>query len=116
MNKVQDRLKIPINERLPVVYEDHTSWFSYIMPILPTVLLIGGLYYLTMRRMPGGAGGAGGAGGPGGIFKIGKSKAKLFNQENEVKIKFKDVAGCDESKEEIMEFVKFLQDPHKYEN
>ena len=115
MNKVQDRLKIPINERLPVVYEDHTSWLSYIMPILPTVLLIGGLYYLTMRRMPGGAGGAGGAGGPGGIFKIGKSKAKLFNQENEVKIKFKDVAGCDESKEEIMEFVKFLQDPHKYE-
>ena len=60
--------------------------------------------------MPGGAGGAGGgAGGPGGIFKIGKSKAKLFNQENEVKIKFKDVAGCDESKEEIMEFVKFYK-------
>ena len=56
-----------------------------------------------------------GMGGPNGLFKIGKSKAKLFNQENEVKIKFKDVAGCDESKEEIMEFVKFLQDPQKYE-
>ncbi|EMG49872.1 Mitochondrial respiratory chain complexes assembly protein, putative [Candida maltosa Xu316] len=113
MNKVQDRLGIPIGERLPIVYEDKGSWVNYLMPILPTVLLIGGLYYLTMRRAPGGA--AGGQGGPGGIFKIGKSKAKLFNQENEVKIKFKDVAGCDESKEEIMEFVKFLQDPNKYE-
>ncbi|KAI5959058.1 AFG3 [Candida pseudojiufengensis] len=116
MNKVQDRLQIPINERIPIVYEDKGSWMNYILPILPTVLLIGGLYYLTMRRMPGNqGGGAGGAGGPGGIFKIGKSKAKLFNQETEVKIKFKDVAGCEESKEEIMEFVKFLQDPQKYE-
>ncbi|KAI3402553.2 AFG3 [Candida oxycetoniae] len=118
MAQVQDRLQIPINERIPITYEEKGSWFNYLMPILPTVLLIGGLYYLTMRRMPGagGGGGAGGVGGgPGGIFKIGKSKAKLFNQENEVKIKFKDVAGCDESKEEIMEFVKFLQDPEKYE-
>ncbi|KAI5953198.1 AFG3 [Candida jiufengensis] len=116
MNKVQDRLQIPMNERIPIVYEDKGSWMSYILPILPTVLLIGGLYYLTMRRIPGNQGGAGGgAGGPGGIFKIGKSKAKLFNQETDVKIKFKDVAGCEESKEEIMEFVKFLQDPQKYE-
>lgn len=45
---------------------------SYILPILPTVLLIGGLYYLTMRRMPGagGSGGAGGAGGPGDYSKL----------------------------------------------
>ncbi|CCG23496.1 Afg3 protein [Candida orthopsilosis Co 90-125] len=117
LNRVQDRLDIPMSERIPIVYEEKGSWMSYILPILPTVLLIGGLYYLTMRRMPGagGSGGAGGAGGPGGLFKIGKSKAKLFNQETDVKIKFKDVAGCDESKEEIMEFVKFLQDPKKYE-
>ncbi|RCK67061.1 Mitochondrial respiratory chain complexes assembly protein AFG3 [Candida viswanathii] len=114
MNQVQDRLKIPISERLPIVYEEKGSWMTYVLPILPTVLLIGGLYYLTMRRGPGGAGGGMG-GGANGLFKIGKSKAKLFNQENEVKIKFKDVAGCDESKEEIMEFVKFLQDPQKYE-
>lgn len=119
INKVQDRLAIPMDERIPIVYEEKGSWMSYILPILPTVLLIGGLYYLTMRRMPGGGGsggpGGGAGGGPGGIFKIGKSKAKLFNQETDVKIKFKDVAGCDESKEEIMEFVKFLQDPKKYE-
>ena len=113
MKKIQDKLDIPIDERLPISYEERGSWLNYLLPILPTVLLIGGLWYMTMRRAA--QGGAGGAGGPGGIFKIGKSKAKLFNQETEVKIKFKDVAGCDESKEEIMEFVKFLQDPRKYE-
>lgn len=112
MNAAQDKLGIPVEERLPVLYEDRGSWMNMILPILPTVLLIGGLWYITVRRAStqGGAGG-----GAGGIFKIGKSKAKLFNQETDVKIKFKDVAGCEESKEEIMEFVKFLQDPIKYE-
>lgn len=111
MVKTQDKLGIPIEERLPINYEERGSWMNYILPILPTALLIGGLWYMTMRRVSQGPG----SGGPGGIFKMGKSKAKLFNQETEVKIKFKDVAGCDESKEEIMEFVKFLQDPQKYE-
>ncbi|EGW31255.1 uncharacterized protein SPAPADRAFT_56140 [Spathaspora passalidarum NRRL Y-27907] len=111
LNKVQDRLNIPLNERIPVVYEERTSWLSYLMPILPTMLLIGGLYYLTTRRVQA-PGGRGSGSGP---FGFGKSTAKLFNQETDVKIKFKDVAGCDESKEEIMEFVKFLQDPQKYE-
>ncbi|CUM64381.1 uncharacterized protein PRCAT00001983001 [Priceomyces carsonii] len=113
MNQIQDRLGIPVEERLPISYEERGSWMNYLLPILPTVLLIGGLWYMTMRRAS--AQGGAGAGGPGGIFKIGKSKAKLFNQETDVKIKFKDVAGCEESKEEIMEFVKFLQDPGKYE-
>lgn len=114
MKKVQDKLGIPPDERLPIAYEERGLWFNYILPILPTVLLIGGLWYITMRRA-GQMGGAGGGGGPGGIFKIGKSKAKLFNQDTDVKVKFKDVAGCEELKEEIMEFVKFLQDPSKYE-
>lgn len=112
MNKVQERLQIPLHERLPISYEERGGWMSLILPILPTALLIGGLYYMTMKRAKGpGAGGA----GPGGIFKMGKSKAKLFNQETDVNIKFKNVAGCDESKEEIMEFVNFLKNPTKYE-
>lgn len=112
MNAAQDKLGIPVEERLPISYNDRGSWLNMLLPILPTVLLIGGLWYITVRRANA-QGGPGGAAG--GIFKIGKSKAKLFNQETDVKIKFKDVAGCEESKEEIMEFVKFLQDPTKYE-
>lgn len=111
MNEIQDRIQIPIEERLPILYVERGSFWNLLLPILPTVLLIGGLYYISVKRI----GQAGAGGGPGGIFKIGKSKAKLFNQETDVKIKFKDVAGCEESKEEIMEFVKFLQDPQKYE-
>lgn len=111
MNEIQDKLEIPIEERLPILYVERGSFWNLLYPILPTVLLIGGLYYISVKRI----GLVGAGGGPGGIFKIGKSKAKLFNQETDVKIKFKDVAGCEESKEEIMEFVKFLQDPQKYE-
>ncbi|EGV65921.1 AAA ATPase afg3 [Yamadazyma tenuis] len=110
INEIQNNLGIPINERIPISFSEKDDWMNYVLPILPTLLLIGGIYYLTSRR-PNSPGG----GGPNNIFKIGKSKAKLFNQENDVKIRFKDVAGCEESKEEIMEFVKFLQNPTKYE-
>ncbi|CAH6719322.1 mitochondrial respiratory chain complexes assembly protein Afg3p [[Candida] jaroonii] len=113
VNEIQDKLGIPIEERIPISFEERGSWLNFLIPMLPTVFLIGGLYYITFRRNPNRGGGVGGQGG--GLFQIGKSKARLFNQETDVKIKFKDVAGCDESKEEIMEFVKFLQDPKKYE-
>ncbi|MCL4157469.1 UNVERIFIED_CONTAM: hypothetical protein GTU68_008407 [Idotea baltica] len=63
-----------------------------------------------MRRMSGGAGG--GAGGQ--IFNIGKSKAKLFDQNTEVKTTFKDVAGLEGAKEEVQEIVDFLKFPEKY--
>jgi len=63
-----------------------------------------------MRRMSGG-----GAGGPGGqIFSIGKSKAKLFDQNTKVKVSFKDVAGLEGAKEEVEEIVDFLKNPDKY--
>ena len=62
-----------------------------------------------MRRMSGGAGGAGGQ-----IFNIGKSKAKLFDQNTLVKVTFKDVAGLEGAKEEVQEIVDFLKNPKKY--
>ncbi|KAI8090982.1 peptidase family M41-domain-containing protein, partial [Gilbertella persicaria] len=68
------------------------------------------LYYITKKGPAGMAGGQ-----SGGIFGIGKSKAKMFNQENQVKVSFKDVAGADEAKVEIMEFVNFLKNPAIYE-
>jgi cell division protease FtsH len=56
-----------------------------------------------------------GGGGPGGqIFNIGKSKAALFDPDDKVKITFKDVAGLEEAKEEVMEIVEFLKNPGKF--
>jgi cell division protease FtsH len=58
----------------------------------------------------------GGAGGGAGaqIFNIGKSKATLFDKKAEVNVTFKDVAGLEEAKEEVMEVVDFLKKPQKY--
>jgi AFG3 family protein len=106
LDHAQDELGIPSSERIPVSYLDETSSVGALLNFAPTLLLIGVLYWISRR-------GAGSSAG--GIFNIGKSRAKLFNKDTEVKIKFKDVAGMDEAKEEIMEFVKFLKDPAKYE-
>lgn len=68
------------------------------------------------RRMQGGLG-VGGGGGKGGrgIFNIGKAHVTKADKNSKNKIYFKDVAGCDEAKQEIMEFVHFLKSPKKYE-
>jgi ATP-dependent Zn protease len=67
-----------------------------IMRLLPTILLMGGLFY--MMRSAGGGSGAGG--GIGNVFKIGRSNAKKFKKED-VNVTFKDVAGVDEAKKEV---------------
>ncbi|MFB9054382.1 ATP-dependent zinc metalloprotease FtsH [Formosa undariae] len=82
---------------------------DFLLGILPFILLIG-VWIFIMRRMSGGGGG--GAGGQ--IFNIGKSKAKLFDQNTDVKTSFKDVAGLEGAKEEIQEIVDFLKNPEKY--
>ncbi len=77
---------------------------------LPFIVIIA-LWIFIMRRMSG----AGGGGGPGGqIFNIGKSKAKLFDQDQKVQTSFKDVAGLEGAKEEVQEIVDFLKNPDKY--
>ncbi|EDR15124.1 uncharacterized protein LACBIDRAFT_175679 [Laccaria bicolor S238N-H82] len=106
LEEAQNELGIPGHERIPVAYQDEMSTFGVFLNFAPTILLVGVIYWLSRK---------GGSSAGGGIFSIGKSKAKLFNKDNEVKIKFKDVAGMDEAKEEIMEFVKFLKEPAKYE-
>jgi cell division protease FtsH len=84
-------------------------WGDLLSSILPFILIIG-VWIFIMRRMSGG--GAGGGGGQ--IFNIGKSKAKLFDENTESKTTFKDVAGLEGAKEEVQEIVDFLKHPEKY--
>ncbi len=88
-----------------------SNWGEILFTFLP-ILIIVALWIFMMRRMSGG--GAGGGGGQ--IFNIGKSKAKLFDEKNDIKVTFKDVAGLEGAKEEIQEIVEFLRNPEKYTN
>ncbi len=87
------------------------NWSDIFLSLLPVIIIIA-LWIFIMRRMS--AGGAGGGGGQ--IFNIGKSKAKLFDEKNDIKTTFKDVAGLEGAKEEIQEIVEFLKNPGKYTN
>jgi len=108
LDEAQAELGIPSHERIPVAYHDEISAVGALLNFAPTILFAGLLLWMGRR-----AGSGGGAGG--GIFNIGKSRAKMFNKDTDIKVKFKDVAGMDEAKEEIMEFVSFLKNPAKYE-
>ena len=119
LDDAQKDLGIPMAERVPVAYHDEIPFLQTLLHFAPTLLLAGLLFYISKRAAAGmggmGGGGGPGGGGPGGIFGVGKSKAKMFNAETDLKVKFRDVAGMDEAKEEIMEFVKFLKEPKRYE-
>ena len=84
-------------------------WGDLLLTLLPFALIIGVWIFIMKRMSSGGGGGAGGQ-----IFNIGKSKAKLFDENTEVKTTFKDVAGLEGAKEEIQEIVDFLKNPGKY--
>ena len=88
--------------------EPESMWGEIISMLLPILLLVG-LWVFMMRRMSGGSGGGGGQ-----IFSIGKSKAKLFDEKNDTRVTFENVAGLEGAKEEIQEIVEFLKTPEKY--
>ncbi len=95
---------------LPLDYRnDKGGWGTMILNWLPLVFLIG-LFFFMMRSMSGAMGG-----GPGGqIMGVGRAKAQVFDKEKQTKVTFKDVAGLEEAKVEIMEIVDFLKKPEKY--
>ncbi len=108
VNPVRDDSLIELLESKGIQYQGlpSSTWISELLQwILPFGLLIG-IYFFVFRKM----------GGPGSQFmNIGKNKAALYeNLDEHTRITFKDVAGLDEAKAEVMEVVDFLKDPKKY--
>uniref|UniRef100_A0A0E0PNI5 AAA+ ATPase domain-containing protein n=1 Tax=Oryza rufipogon TaxID=4529 RepID=A0A0E0PNI5_ORYRU len=115
LEEAQEALGVDPHDFVPVTYVAEVNWFQEVMRFAPTVFLVG-LIYLMSKRMQSGfnIGGGPGKGGRG-IFNIGKAQVTKMDKNSKNKVFFKDVAGCDEAKQEIMEFVHFLKNPKKYE-
>ncbi len=98
------------NQNVVLTFENEEPWYdSWLMGLLPWVVMIG-IWFLIMRGMSRGGGGAGG-----GIMNVGKARAQEFDQSDPNKrVTFKDVAGLEEAKVEIMEIVDFLKNAPKY--
>ncbi|XP_017235724.1 ATP-dependent zinc metalloprotease FTSH 10, mitochondrial [Daucus carota subsp. sativus] len=115
LEEAQEALGIDPHDHVPVTYNSEIGWYQEVMRFAPTLLLLGTLMYMG-RKMQGGLGvGGGGGKGARGIFNIGKAHITKVDKNAKNKVYFKDVAGCDEAKQEIMEFVHFLKNPKKYE-
>lgn len=87
---------------------DTAADYSMVFWNVGFIVLMVALWFFMLRRVNGGAGGGGG------IFSVGKSKARLFDKDNDNKVTFRDVAGLAEAKVEIAEIVDFLKNPKHY--
>ncbi len=95
--------KVEIKQAPP---DSGISFWSLVLNFLPVLLIIG-FWLFMMRQMQGGGGGKG-------AMSFGRSRAKLLS-DDQIKVTFADVAGCDEAKEEVGELVEFLRDPSKFQ-
>lgn len=100
---------LPESEKIYPEYVRKRTFSDTLYVLLPLILLVV-VYLVIFRRMSGG----GGSGGGTNIFNVGKSKARIFDKDENIRIDFKDVAGLEEAKMEVKEIVDFLKKPKKY--
>ncbi len=99
----------PEQKDVKVVYGfSEKAWYDYIFDFLPWILIIV-VWFIIMRSMSRGAGGGGN-----GLMNVGKARAQMSDKNNKDRVTFKDVAGLEEAKVEIMEIVDFLKHADKY--
>ena len=97
---------VPEDKRVSIDPQVRSNYLQEFMPWIIMISIFGLFWFFMMRRVGGGPGGQ--------IFNIGRSKAQLFDKDTKVNITFKDVAGLEEAKIEVMEIVDFLKNPKKY--
>lgn len=116
LEEAQRAVGMDPSKEIPVQYTAESTMATEILSVVPSLLLMGAMFYFmrfAAGSMMGGTNAGGRGGGMGGIFQIGKSTAKKIAKED-VNVNFSNVAGCDEAKKEIMEFVDFLKEPERF--